>query len=115
MIAVLFASVVPATVFVSKNDCLEVDADNVCVRRGPDEAVRYAVVPADASPAGSRLQISGVEQFDDSNHILFVTVREPELPLFEYWLARTTPARASSRARRTASARSAPRRTSRSR
>ena len=37
--------------------------------------------------AGSRLQVSGVEQFDDSNHILFVTVREPELPLFEYWLA----------------------------
>ena len=31
--------------------------------------------------------MSGVEQFDDSNHILFVTVREPELPLFEYWLA----------------------------
>jgi PDZ domain-containing protein len=86
--AVMFASFVPATAFVDKRDCLEVDASNTCIRRGPQEAVRYAVVPADASPAGSRLQISGLEQFDDSNHILFVTVRQPELPLFEWWLAK---------------------------
>ncbi|MFT3851374.1 MAG: PDZ domain-containing protein [Ilumatobacteraceae bacterium] len=87
ILAVLSASFVPATAFVDKHDCLEVDADNVCVRRGPAEAVRYAVVPADASPAGSRLKVSGVEQFDDSSNLLFVTVREPELPLFEWWLA----------------------------
>ena len=88
MVVVLVASVMPATIVASKRDCVEVDANHVCIRRGPDEAIRYAVVPADASPAGSRLQVSGVEQFDDSNHILFVTVREPELPLFEYWLAK---------------------------
>ena len=87
IVAVMFASFVPATAFESKRDCLEVDASNTCIRRGPEEAVRYAVVPADASPAGSRLKVSGLEQFDDSNHILFVTVRQPELPLFEWWLA----------------------------
>ena len=87
IVAVLFASLVPATAFVDKRDCLEIDANGACVRRGPQEAVRYAVVPADASPAGSRLQVSGVDEFDDSDHILFVTVREPELPLFEWWLA----------------------------
>ena len=87
IVAVLFASFVPATAFVHKRDCLEVDANNVCVRRGPSEAVRYAVVPADASPAGSRLKVSGVDELDDTDNILFVTVREPQLPLLEWWLA----------------------------
>jgi Lon-like protease len=88
IVVVLVTSVVPATALIAKRDCVEVDASHNCIRRGPDEAVRYAVVPADASAAGSRLKVSGVQQFDDSNHILFVTVREPELPLFEWWLAK---------------------------
>lgn len=87
ILAVLVASLVPATAVIEKRDCLEVDSNGVCIRRGPEEAVRYAVVPADASPAGSRLQISGLQQYDDSNHLLFVTVRQPELPLMEWWLA----------------------------
>jgi PDZ domain-containing protein len=88
MAAVIVTSFVPASAVVSKRDCVARDAAGLCTRRGPDEAVRYAVVPADASPAGSRLSVAGLKEYDDTDHILFVTVREPQIQLFEWWLAK---------------------------
>jgi PDZ domain-containing protein len=91
MLVVVVTSFVPATLLITKRDCVARDAKGVCTRRGPAEAVRYAVVPADASPAGSRLSVSGLKEYDDSNHILFVTVREPQIQLFEWWLSKGNP------------------------
>ncbi len=88
VIIVVVTSFVPATLLITKRDCVARDSNAVCTRRGPEEAVRYAVVPADASPAGSRLSVSGLKEYDDSNHILFVTVREPQIQLFEWWLSK---------------------------
>ena len=91
MVAVVLASFVPASAFVTKRSCVALAQDNTCAERGPQEAVRFAVVPADASPAGSRLKVSGLKEYDDSRNILFVTVREPDLQLFEWFVARKNP------------------------
>jgi PDZ domain-containing protein len=88
VVVVIVTSFIPASALISKRDCVARDESGACTRRGPHEAVRYAVVPADASPAGSRLSVSGLKEYDDSNHILFVTVREPQIQLFEWWLAK---------------------------
>lgn len=91
MVAVILASFVPASAVVTKRSCVALAQDNTCAERGPEEAVRFAVVPADASPAGSRLKVSGLKEYDDSRNILFVTVREPDLQLFEWFVARKNP------------------------
>ncbi len=91
MVAVVLSSFVPASAFVTKRSCVAVDENNACTARGPQEAVRFAIVPADASPAGKRLTVEGLKEYDDSNDILFVTVREPDLQLFEWFIARKDP------------------------
>ncbi|MEO5902039.1 MAG: PDZ domain-containing protein [Ilumatobacteraceae bacterium] len=91
VVVVLVTSFIPSTTFITKRDCVARDAAGACSKRGPAEAVQFAVVPADASPAGSRLSVAGLKEYDDSNHILFVTVREPELQLFEYFLTKGNP------------------------
>jgi PDZ domain-containing protein len=95
MVAVIGTSFIPSTAFISKNDCIktEREADNSvkCLQHGPTESVEFAVVPADAEPAGPRLTLKGVKKYDSTGHILFVTVRQPELQLFEYFLAKGNP------------------------
>lgn len=88
LLVVIVASFVPATALVTKRNCVARAEDGSCSRKGPQEAVRYAVVPADASAAGSRLTVTGLKEYDSSGHILFVTVREPQLSVFEWFLAR---------------------------
>ncbi|MEO6156220.1 MAG: PDZ domain-containing protein [Ilumatobacteraceae bacterium] len=91
MVAVAVSSFVPSTALIEKRNCVEVDAAGTCTRRGPAQAVEFAVVPADASPAGSRLTVKGLKEYDSNADILFVTVREPELRLFEWFLAKGNP------------------------
>jgi Lon-like protease len=69
--AVLVASVLPPTL----------TAENA---KG-DEA-EYALVPADASPVASRLSFAAVERYPAQGEFLFVTIRQPEITLLDWFV-----------------------------
>ena len=89
--AVAVASVLPSTLVASKRDCVERKAD-VCTKKGPSETVQFAVVPADAQPVEPRLTIDGPTTYGGAGQVLFVTVRQPELSMLEWWIGRNNPA-----------------------
>ena len=45
----------------------------------------YAIVPSDAEQVESRLKLENVQRYPASGRFLFVTIREPQLPLLS-WL-----------------------------
>lgn len=47
----------------------------------------YALVPANAEPVAPRFRFDAVERFDDDGELLFVTVREPELTLLDWFVS----------------------------
>jgi Lon-like protease len=48
----------------------------------------YALVPSDAQQVESRLQLDGVDRYPAHGKILFVTIRQPDLPLLSWLMFR---------------------------
>jgi Lon-like protease len=86
--AVAVAAALPSTLVASKRDCVARDDAGACTQKGPSERVQFAVVPADAQPVEPRLSIDGPTTYDSQGQVLFVTVREPELNVLEWWVGR---------------------------
>jgi PDZ domain-containing protein len=89
--AVVVTDVLPSTLVASKRDCEARDADT-CTKYGPSEKVQFAVVPSDAQPVEPRLSIDGPPTYDSHGQVLFVTVRQPELSMLQWWVGRNNPA-----------------------
>lgn len=51
----------------------------------------YALVPADADPVAPRLSFDAVPRYDASGELLFVTIREPEITLLDWFVGRDQP------------------------
>lgn len=49
----------------------------------------YAIVPSDAEQVESRLKLEDVERYPADGKFLFVTIREPQLPLLSWLMFRT--------------------------
>jgi PDZ domain-containing protein len=92
LLAVLVASILPSTAFVTKNDCTARAESGACTEFGPDEDVRYALTPADAEPVEPRLTVVGPQRYRGSGQMLFVTVTSPELRLLDWFVGRSNPA-----------------------
>ena len=90
--AVVVTDVLPSTLVASKRDCEARDVAGTCTERGPSEKVQFAVVPSDAQPVEPRLSIDGPTTFDSHGQVLFVTVRQPELSMLQWWVGRHNPA-----------------------
>lgn len=93
----IVASFVPATLF-EKTRCVEFGSEDAdgdgrvdCVR-SVEEAVQFAVVPASADAVGPRLTITGATTYPTDADIHFVTVVEPEISSFDYWVVHDDPA-----------------------
>ena len=90
--AVAVAAVLPSTLVARKRDCATRDPSNACTKKGPQEKVQFAIVPADAQPVEPRLTIEGPTTYSSTGQVLFVTVRNPELSMLEWWVGRENPA-----------------------
>lgn len=83
-------SFVPSSAFVEKSRCTEFDTSAdppVCANR-VDEAVEYALVPADAEPVEPRMTIEGAPTYDSQGQIYFVTITEPKLSMLDWFITR---------------------------
>ena len=56
-----------------------------------DCKVEFAIVPADAQPVEPRLSVEGIPTFDSNGQIFFVTIREPQLTVLDWLVARHEP------------------------
>ena len=90
--AVAVAAVLPSTLVATKRDCQARGDDNACTKKGPEEKVQFAIVPADAQPVETRLTIDGPTTYHSDGQVLFVTVRSPELSMLQWWVGRENPA-----------------------
>jgi PDZ domain-containing protein len=89
---VAVAALLPSTLVASKRDCTARDEAGACTTKGASEKVQFAIVPADAQPVEPRLTIAGPPTYDSTGQVLFVTVRNPELTILEWWVGRNNPA-----------------------
>lgn len=85
------AAIVPTTFFVDKQRCTLLNAEGGCADE-VTEAVKYGVVPAAAEPVNPRLEITGTPQYPSSADVNFVTVRQPEIRLLDWFVLRHNPA-----------------------
>ncbi|MBI4884744.1 MAG: hypothetical protein HY826_11905 [Actinobacteria bacterium] len=91
VLAPLVATLVPSTVFIDKSRCTEFDTAAEptprCVNE-VDEAVEFALVPADAEPVLPRLEIEGVTTYDGDGDVYFVTIRQPPITMLDWFVTR---------------------------
>ena len=92
VVAVAVAALLPSTLVATKRDCLERNEAGVCTKKGPSEDVQFAIVPADAQAVEPLLTIDGPTTYDSHGQVLFVTVRNPELSMLDWWVGRHNPA-----------------------
>ena len=76
LLGILALSVLPATLRARTDD-------------GQD--AQFALVPSDAEPVADRLAFDAVERFRADGSILFVTVRQPEITLFDWLVGNELP------------------------
>lgn len=94
-VAPLVFSFLPSSVVVDKTHCNDYDDSGkvdskgrpVCID-GEQQAVRYALVPADAEPVEPLLNITGVPTYDTDGQIYFVTVTEPPITMLDWMVTR---------------------------
>ena len=91
VLSVLIASAVPAKLFIEKSRCVQRDADGACVKT-TTQAVEFALVPADAEPVAPRLRIDGTEVFGGTGDVYFVTIRQPQITMLDWYVTRHSPA-----------------------
>ncbi len=92
VLAPLVATLIPSTVFINKSRCKEFDTASEispppCLV-GVQEAVEFALVPADAEPVLARLSITGVPTFEPSGNVYFITVRQPPITMLDWFVTR---------------------------
>lgn len=58
---------------------------------GAGDEAEFALVPADAERVADRLAFDAVERFRADGEFLFVTVREPEITLLDWWVGERVP------------------------
>ena len=89
-VAPLVLSFVPSSAAVHKSRCTAYDTSvnpPVCTAR-VDEAIEYALVPADAEQVEPRLSINGATTYDTKGRIYFVTITEPKISLLDWLVTR---------------------------
>lgn len=91
LLATLAAAVTPAKWFVEKERCAEVDDAGACAETVVEPA-EFALVPANAEPVAPLLSVSGTDEFDTSQDIYFVTIREPRITILDWMAVRVNPA-----------------------
>jgi len=96
VLAPLVATLVPSSVFIDKSRCLEFATTEeserpTCVEK-VDEAVEFALVPADAEPVLALLEIDGVPTFEPNGSIYFITVRQPPITMLDWFVTRESKA-----------------------
>jgi Lon-like protease len=74
--AVLVVSVLPAT---------------IAARNAAGDDAEFAIVPSDAEPVSTRLSFDAVERYRADGTFLFVTVREPEITLLDWFVGDNEP------------------------
>ena len=89
---VLVAAIAPTKEYISKRDCVEIDADGRCTKRGATERVEFAITPASAEAVEPRLSITGAERYNTDGSIYFVTITQPNLRLLDWFMVRKNPA-----------------------
>lgn len=84
--APVVAAVIPARTLVDRSRCVEYDQNDpsLCVRTNVQPA-EFALVPADAEPVEPRLAVAGTPTYAEDGRIYFVTVREPEITLLDWF------------------------------
>lgn len=91
VLAPLILTLIPSTVFIDKSRCAEYDAaptgEPICVAE-VNEAVEFALVPADAEPVLPRLDISGVETYEPNGDVYFITIRQPAISMLDWFVTR---------------------------
>lgn len=87
--APLVLSFLPSSVVVEKSHCNEFDdsTPRKCID-SEQQAVRYALVPADAEAVEPRLSITGVPTYDTAGQIYFVTITEPSINVLDWFVTR---------------------------
>jgi PDZ domain-containing protein len=73
LVGLLVLSVLPATLRARTDD-------------GQD--AQFAIVPSEAEPVAARLAFDAVERYPADGSILFVTIREPEITLLDWYISR---------------------------
>lgn len=91
LLVVLVAAVLPARFLVEKHRCVRRDAAGACVKE-QTQAVEFALVPADAEPVAPRLRIDGTEVFGGEGDVYFVTIRQPQITMLDWFVTRNSPA-----------------------
>ena len=88
-VAPLVFSFIPSSALIDKPHCTAYDESDplVCVSTEP-QAVRYALVPADAEPVEPRLEITGLPTYDTAGQIYFVTITEPNISVLDWFVTR---------------------------
>ena len=88
-IAPLVFSFLPSSLFVDKAHCNKYDENDPlqCVD-SEQQAVRYALVPADAEPVEPLVNITGVPTYDTDGQIYFVTITEPPITMLDWFVTR---------------------------
>ncbi|MEQ1702035.1 MAG: S16 family serine protease [Ilumatobacteraceae bacterium] len=88
-VAPLVFSFLPSSAFVDKTHCNKYDDTPAqeCID-SEQQAVRYALVPADAEPVEPRLNITGVPTYDTAGQIYFVTITEPPITMLDWFVTR---------------------------
>ena len=89
-VAPLVLSFVPSSAAVTKTRCTAYDTSvnpPVCTAK-VDEAIEYALVPADAEQVEPRLSINGATTYDTKGRIYFVTITEPKISLLDWLVTR---------------------------
>jgi PDZ domain-containing protein len=93
IVAPLLMAFVPSSVFIDKDRCVEFDTSSPpqCVRE-VQEAVEFALVPADAEPVGARLTVAGVPTYESDGSVYFVTITEPDISMLDWFVTRSNDA-----------------------
>ena len=89
-VAPLVLSFVPSSAAVNKSRCTAYDTSvnpPVCTAK-VDEAIEYALVPADAEQVEPRLSINGATTYDTKGRIYFVTITQPKISLLDWLVTR---------------------------
>lgn len=92
VLAPVLATLTPSTVFIDKSRCVEFDTTSAteaptCVDV-VQEAVEYALVPADAEPVLALLEIDGVPTYKPEGDVYFITVRQPPITMLDWFVTR---------------------------
>ncbi|MEI8240582.1 MAG: S16 family serine protease [Actinomycetota bacterium] len=86
----IVSSCIPAKLLIDLTHCTK-RVKNVCVQTITEPA-EFALIPASAERVEPRLQVTGTPTYPSANDIFFVTIREPTITVFDWFIARNNPA-----------------------